>query len=167
MKITTVEALLERHEGRRARPYDDFDGRTLVRGHTIRGNPTIGVGWNLTAHGLPDGILDLLEQRIIHIAATDLGALLGEHVPPPHTPRWAALISLAVNLGRDRLRGFRGMIAAVRAWRWNDAADELLYRDPPRDTRPTPYAARVGERAVELAEMLRDGAWPNVDKEER
>ena len=153
----TVERLLVDQEGVRARPYDDFNAKTLVRGHTIRGTVTVGVGHT---GPLPDDVIETLLKRDIQTAVTDLGALLGEHVPPAHSARWCALVSLAFNLGRDGLAGFARMLAAIRAGDWDRAADELIYRNPAdRTAGRTPYAKQAPKRAASNAMMLRTGSW--------
>ena len=53
---------------------------------------------------------------------------------------------MAFNMGQPRLAKFKRMIAAIKAGDWDRAAIEAL------DSR---WAAQVGDRATEIAAMLR------------
>ena len=106
--IAASRDLVERHEGRRQFPYLDTRGKT-----------TIGIGRNLSDRGLAD-------DEIEYLFATDLGIALSIccDLYPAFTgfspARQAALISMAFNLGRPRLTGFRrlrfGLVQAVLGW---------------------------------------------------
>ena len=147
-EIRTVAGLIEHNEGRRVWAYDDATGQTIVPGCTVKGNVTVGVGHK---GALPDHVIDALRDADILSAVSDLGALLGEHVPPAHSPRWCALVDMAFSLGRTRLRGFAKMLAAVRGADWERAADEAL---------DSKWARQVGPRAQLDAAMLRTGEFP-------
>ena len=162
--MTTAD-YVRMHEGVRAQAYDDLTGHQIVPGYTCRGNPTIGVGINLLA-GLDDEeIAWLYERRLARARSTVTSAVGLSHLPPD--PRRTALVDLAYQVGDRGFRGFKGMIAAVRAMRWGAAADEMLMRNPPHDTSPTPYAQRAGTRALMNEEILRTGMMPGAKKEER
>lgn len=62
--------------------------------------------------------------------------------------RKAVLISMAFNLGRTRLAGFRRLREAVEAEAWEQAAAEML------DSR---WATQVKGRADRLAKQMREG----------
>ena len=57
-----------------------------------------------------------------------------------------ALINLSFNMGIARLLQFKRMLLALKNKHWIKAADELL------DSR---YATQVGQRALDVAEMIR------------
>ena len=147
----TLAEMIERNEGRRAKPYLD-----------TRGNLTIGVGRNLSDVGLSDFEIDTLLQHDIGRAKSAVHETLGRRgTPAPRvgSPRFAALVDMAFNLGQGGLSGFGGMLDAIHRDDWDRAADEALYRRPP-DKAPTPYAARAPRRAARNAYMLRTGEWP-------
>lgn len=146
----TLTEMIERNEGRRHKLYLD-----------TRGNMTIGVGRNLS-EGLSDGEIDLLLKHDIRRAKSAVRETLGRHgtpAPLASSPRFAALVDMAFNLGQGGLSGFGGMLDAIHRDDWDRAADEALYRRPP-DKAPTPYAARAPRRAARNAYMLRTGEWP-------
>lgn len=63
--------------------------------------------------------------------------------------RQAALLNMVVNLGGPRLLGFRKMLRAIRAGKWQEAAAEAL---------ASKWARQVGSRrSGRIAEQLRDG----------
>ena len=64
--------------------------------------------------------------------------------------RQDVLISLTFNMGLPRLRGFVNMLAALSDQMWDVAAKELL---------DSKYALQVGNRALELAAMIRTGEY--------
>jgi lysozyme len=65
--------------------------------------------------------------------------------------RMAAVISPIFNMGLDgfRMNNPKG-IAAMAAGRWQDAANELL---------DGPWKSQVGQRAYEIADMIRTGEY--------
>ena len=130
--------------------YDDATGRPLKRGDTLQGHPTVGVGRNLSERGLSRLEADLLfthdvlEVTTSVIRAWPWMAALDE-------ARLAVFVSLAFNVGLGGLRGFKRTLAHAQASEWSEAAYEML------DSR---WADQVGDRAEQLATMLRLGAWP-------
>jgi lysozyme len=62
--------------------------------------------------------------------------------------RKAVLISMVFNLGQTRLAGFQRLREAVKELDWEQAAAEML------DSR---WAKQVGQRAVRLANQMREG----------
>ena len=98
--IAASRDLVQCHEGRRQFPYYD-----------TRGKLTIAVGRNLTDRGLADDEIDYLFANDLIIAlqiCQDLYPCFVSFTPA----RQAALISMAFNLGKPRLAGFRRMRAA-------------------------------------------------------
>lgn len=134
---TALIRLLEDHESRETHPYTDKVGKL-----------TIGVGRNLTDRGLSGDEIDYLLGNDIDIADAICVDLFGFAVfRNASKPRQYALLSMAFNMGKPRLSGFIKMIAAVKAGDWNRAADEAL---------DSKWAGQVGDRATEIADMLRD-----------
>lgn len=140
-------AQLMTHEGCRLTVYDDATGLPLREGHTILGNPTIGVGRNLASRGLSSSEAMLLLTNDIAEWERDLHKLFPRFASF-RSARQHALIDMRHNLGGDGLRGFTQMVAAINAGDWQTAAKEAL------DSR---WADQVGDRAITIAKMLRDG----------
>jgi len=104
--IATSRDLVQIHEGRRQFPYYD-----------TRGKLTIAVGRNLTDRGLADDEIDYLFANDLVIASQvcqDLYPSFASFTPA----RQAAPISMAFNLGKPRLAGFRRMRAAINRGNW-------------------------------------------------
>ena len=136
----TVPQLIERHEGRRLKPYRCPGGKL-----------TIGVGINLDA-GLYEDEVDYLRDGRIRRAHSDLLAVFGVSFGGSSKVRQAALISMRFQLGPGGFRGFRQMISAVRMGAWHRAADDML---------DSAWHQQTPNRANELAEMLRCDEWPD------
>ena len=127
---------LSRDEGRRRKPYKDSEGIL-----------TIGVGWNLEAHGLPEDVIDRL---------LDLGIEQAEQALDKIWPRWRmltpvrqrVLANMAFNLGETRLRKFKRMWAALGKADYRTASEEML---------DSKWAKQVGVRATRLAKRMRAG----------
>ena len=99
--IAASRDLVQIHEGRRQFPYYD-----------TRGKLTIAVGRNLTDRDLADDKINYLFANDLIIAlkiCQDLYPCFASFTPA----RQAALISMAFNLGKPRLAGFRRMRAAI------------------------------------------------------
>ena len=104
--IAASRDLVQLHEGRRQFSYYD-----------TRGKLTIAVGRNLTDRGLADDEIDYLFANDLTIALNichDLYPRFTSFTPA----RQAALISMAFNLGKPRLAGFRRMRAAINRGNW-------------------------------------------------
>lgn len=145
-----LRAACTAHEGRRQMAYDDATGKTLRRGETLRGNLTIGVGWNLSAHGLPQDLIDLLLDRAISDAEAALCGALPWTLALDAVRR-RVLIELVFNMGLSGLLTFKRLLQHAEAGRWAAAAHELL---------DSPYPRQVGDRAVVLAAQLETGVDP-------
>lgn len=136
-----LKAQLIRHEGVRSRVYRDS-----------RGYNTIGVGRNVDV----DGGLGLSVDEIEYLLNNDVNRCFEELMVFPwfqnlDTVRRAALINMLFNLGLPRLLRFERMIDALMKRDFDEAALEAL------DSR---WAQQVGQRAIEVAEMIKTGDWP-------
>lgn len=131
-----LQSLLIRHEGFKLKPYRDTAGKL-----------TIGVGRNLDDVGISRAeALDLLAGDLNRV----LSGLDARHAwwRKLDVTRQHVLIDLAFNVGAGSLDGFVLMLAGLRAGAYAQAASEL--------TR-SKWAGQVGDRAVELAQMMRTG----------
>jgi len=136
VNLDRLKEMLVKHEGLRLTVYRDSIGL-----------PTIGVGRNLQDRGIsePEAMI-LLANDITNVLADLDRALpwwrqLSEN-------RQLVLADMCFNLGISRLMGFKNALQAAQEGRWSDAAHEML------DSR---WAAQVGSRAVELADMMEVG----------
>jgi len=135
-----IEDIIRSYEGLRLKPYKDSVGKL-----------TIGIGRNLTDHGISENEADYLLQNDILDAEYDLSQIFGGHEiwnTMKGTARMDALTDLMFNIGMNSFLKFEKMIQAIWAEDWNKAADELL---------DSKYAAQVGQRALDNAERLRNG----------
>ena len=127
--------MLLHQEGKRAKPYLD-----------TRAKWTIGIGRNLTDKGLS-------EDEIIHLFNNDIADAIDDvrHVCSIYDQlsraRQMVLISLAFNLGCDKLSKFVRFLGAIHREAWDEAADEILDSEAARHDAPARYAT--------LARMMR------------
>lgn len=144
-----VVPLLKLHEADRQYPYDDANGRMVKRGSVVSGNITIGVGRNLNAKGLSEEERAFLLDNDIRDAESDAIFLLGEKVYRGLSPvRKAVLIDMAFNMGRERLAGFTDTLTCIRQGIFQQAAICM---------KESKWARQVGQRAITLADMMRNG----------
>ncbi len=146
----TIENFIEKHEGRRKKPYKCPAGAN-----------TIGVGWNMDANPLPKTIADYLKK---HGEITDdmINILLNISVSNAIKdcldlfPTWdgislnrrTALIDFVFQLGKTRASKFVHTIAAINTGRWEDAAERM---------KESAWFKQVPQRAQEITEMLEVG----------
>lgn len=125
--------LLIKHEGMRLKPYKCPAGKW-----------TIGVGRNIEDNGITrrEGMV-LLNNDIARVI-DELGDFYW--YKKLQTRRQHALIDMCFNLGITRFKKFKKMIKALEEKNYDKAADEML------DSR---WSIQVGDRAQELAEMMR------------
>lgn len=126
---------LKRHEGLRLQPYKCSMGKT-----------TIGYGRNLDDLGITEGEAEELLQNDIDTCLRQT-ELLPAYDDLDHL-RQTVLINMLFNLGLPRLLKFKRMWYAIMGNDWESAANEML---------ASRWADQVGDRAKELAEMMRTG----------
>jgi lysozyme len=129
---------LMHHEGFRSKPYKCTAGKL-----------TIGYGRNLEDRGLSKDEALYLLLNDIHDAQKAVEAALpwSKNLTPA---RRGVLVNMAFNLGIGGLLKFKKMLAATEAGRYSLAAEEML------DSR---WATQVGERALELADIMKTGLY--------
>ena len=144
--MSKLTEMLRRHEGVESHAY--MCSQNFL---------TIGVGRNVdpgdegTSQGLgltEDEIDYLLENDIVRVAQE----LYDEYswFPGLDDVRRDAIVDISFNLGQTRLRGFKNALAAMSEGNWEEASEQFL------DSR---WAQQVGNRAIELAEMIRTGEY--------
>ena len=122
---------LKRHEGVKAFAYQCTANKT-----------TIGVGRCVDE----DGGIGLSDDEIEYLLMNDIERWYGSL----GKPRRDAMINLCFNLGLTRLRGFVKALEAMSRGQYDVAADEFM------DSR---WAKQVGDRAVEVTELIRSGEY--------
>jgi lysozyme len=129
--------------------YDDATGQPIVPGTLVKGHPTIGYGIALDVRGisaaealflLHDGEQDFSNQLI---AALPWTAALDD-------VRFAALLSMAYNLGIAGLLGFTTTLKYAQANDWPNAVASM---------KQSKWWGQVGSRATRIAAMLLTGQW--------
>lgn len=133
--LTDLQAMLIQQEGLKLRPYHDSVGKL-----------TIGVGRNLDDKGLSNEEAMMLLNADICDALDDVRHCCSIYEQLSR-PRQLVLISMAFNMGRERLNGFVHFLNALHKQDFSEAADEMLN---------SKWAAQVGTRATTLAAMMRD-----------
>lgn len=137
--MNKLQHLLIRHEGMRLKPYEDV----------LNGDITIGVGRNLDALGLS-------EEEVLYLLDNDINRCDKELIynfkwyPDLCRARQDAMINLCFNLGISKLLGFKKALGAMGRGDYDKAADEFL---------DSKWARQVGNRAIEVADMIRKGRY--------
>lgn len=127
-----------------------------VRSHVYKctaGFETIGVGRNIAESGL-----GLSDDEIDYLLANDIKRCKAELLAfswfvDLDDVRQDALTNLLFNLGMTRLMGFKNALNAMERADYVTAADEFM------DSR---WAKQVGNRAIEVTEMIRTGRYPST-----
>jgi lysozyme len=139
--MTDLQTMLMSQEGTGPR---DAHGRFLPYEDSL-GKLTIGYG-HLVAKGLPPDIALMLFQCDIADAIEDVRHCFSCY-DQLSRPRQLVLVSMAFNLGRERLSKFTHFLGAVERGAWSEAADEILDSKAAREDAPSRYKA--------LADMMR------------
>ena len=139
--------LVIKHEGLRLTVYDDATGKPIVAGSQCVGNPTLGVGRELSKTGISDAeARELLKNDIVRFSKELDKALpwwrkLTEN-------RQQVIFSMAFNMGIAGLLGFKNTLKSIQDGNYEAGATQML---------ESKWSKQVGKRAVELAEMMRLG----------
>ena len=144
--MSRLKDMLCRHEGVESHAYLCSQNFT-----------TIGVGRNIDAGnegrsrglGLSDDEVDYLLQNDIDRVTEELD---GEYswFAGLNNARSDAMIDISFNLGQTKLRSFRKALQAMGSGDWEEASKQFL------DSR---WREQTGNRAVELAEIIRTGEY--------
>lgn len=111
--MTTLTHFIKRHEGLRLKVYKCSAGKL-----------TIGYGRNLDDVGITEQEADAMLMRDIDIAINNCKKFF-PNFDYYTNHRRIALASIMFNLGINRFRTFKKMIAAVRKEDWEEAAFQL------------------------------------------
>lgn len=125
--------------------YDDADGKPIVAGKWVKGNPTIGYGRLLCA---PGGISN---AEAVFLFGTDWAKAEADAKTLPcysrlNAVRQGVLIEMVFQLGIGGVRKFARMLDALNQQDYAAAASEML------DSR---WAKQTPDRAQRLADLMR------------
>lgn len=136
MNRQALAAQLRIDEGVRNKLYQDTVGKW-----------TGGVGRNFSDRAMSPALIQFMLDEDIDLAidALDRNAPWWKSL---NDARGTVLCNLCFNLGWPRLAGFKNMLAALQAGRYDMAANEML---------SSLWAKQVGARAVRLAKIMREG----------
>ena len=108
---------------------------------------TIGVGRNIEDRGLRDDEIDLMLSNDIE-EAVGIALALVPQFDKLGDVRQEVLVNMAFNMGGPRLAGFKKMLAAVSAYDYQEAADQM---------EDSAWYRQVGARAERLVKSMRTG----------
>ena len=130
-----LKNLIVSHEGKENHPYTD-----------TKGNVTIGIGYNLTARGLPDSwINEQFDQDVTYFHDQLLHDF--DWYSGLDDARKMVLIDMCF-MGYKTFKEFERMLQALRYGDYEKAASEIL---------KSKWAEQVGHRAEENADIMRKG----------
>lgn len=133
--------LMKIHEGEKLHLYED-----------TKGVQTIGVGYNIQEHGLPQYVVDQLLEKSLLIAELECWKMIGSDMNKLNEVRQHVLINMMFNLGRTRLSKFKKMRKAIKSKLPHEAAKEM------KDSKW--YREDVAKwRAEHLISMMITGEW--------
>ena len=144
--MSRLTEMLRRHEGVESHAY--MCSQNFL---------TIGVGRNVDPGdngsakglGLSDDEIDYLLENDIKRVEKELSDEY-EWFSGLDDVRRDCMVDISFNLGQTRLRGFKKALSAMAESDWEEASEQFL------DSR---WADQVGNRATELAEMIRTGEY--------
>jgi lysozyme len=146
----TIYSLLEKHEGRKHKPYRCTGGkRTIGIGHNFDDNPLPPhIADYLKKNGqITDDMVDeLLETDILH--ATADCCVLFPGFDSFSERRKMALVDFVFQLGFNRARKFIHSIACINIGRWEKAGEQM---------RKSRWAEQTPNRAIEIISMIEEG----------
>jgi lysozyme len=134
--------LLRRHEGVMPRAYQDTEGVW-----------TIGVGRNIN----PENGLGLSDDEIDLLLTNDLSRCESEAYDnfqwfaDLDEARQDGILNMIFNLGISRFKGFKKAIAAMEEKDYETAHTEFM---------DSKWSRQVGQRAIEVTNMIRSGTYP-------
>ena len=131
--INQALSQIKKHEGLRLKPY-----------RCTAGKLTIGYGRNLDDVGISDIEAGQLLKNDLHICAADLLTIFPGFIEFAISKQ-IALIDMRFNLGPNRFRGFKKMIAAIKQDDWPKAAIEAM---------DSKWYDQVGNRGVVVINKL-------------
>lgn len=142
---------LERDEAVRTFLYDDADGKRIRAGVTVKGNPTIGIGYNLDT-GIDQDVIDLLYSKAVERAGRSMIASFPWFAELSEV-RQRALLNMCFNLGPTSMAAFAPTWEHLRRGDWAAVGSHL---------RASLWHMQVGARAERIVFMLVNNRDPEV-----
>lgn len=127
------------------------EGLSLKLYHDTLGFASIGYGRCIDKVGISQDEAEYLLRSDI-TRATNAAREAVPSFGDLDSARQAALISMAFQMGRGGLQGFKSMISAIEAKDWPRARLECLH---------SRFAKQTPNRANEIGEMILTGKWPD------
>jgi hypothetical protein len=148
-----LHAELMGDEGKVLRVYDDATGKPIVRGSTVVGNPSIGIGRNLAGRGISDSEAEVLFSNDCAQGEADLAPLL-PWLSDLSVNRQCAIYCLYFNLDEGNptrfVASWPNFLAQMKAGQFEDAATNLSTSQP--------WASQVGAgRVGRMVNLVRFG----------
>ena len=133
--------MLKRHEGLKLEKYKDSVGKaTIGYGHLVKPGENLIKITKDEAESILNKDIEIAENIVNKLPEKILNSL--------NPRRREVLVNMAFNLGKDKLRKFKKMFAAIERQDFDLASQEIL---------KSKYAKQVGVRADELAEIMQRG----------
>lgn len=146
--------LIEWQEGFKSHGYDDANDHELCKGYTIKGNATVGFGFNIGPNG--EGMSEAESRLVLNYRIGKMRSKLFDlysWFDDLDDVRQQAIVSAVYNLGLPNFNGFHEAIRALDKGDYMAAAaqfrDSEWYRNPETRT-----------RAGEVAGMIESGEYP-------
>ena len=145
--LTATEFELMAHdEGVRYFVYDDATGAPIVKGYTLKGNPTIGIGRNLASEGITAEEVSLLLagdwSKVVKVAEQYDWFKILDPV------RAYVVCNMIFNLGANGFAQFKSFQSFLERGLWEGAANSMMQ---------SIWAREVPNRAAELHNMMLTG----------
>jgi len=137
MNIQRLRQTITKHEGIELKPYRCTSDKL-----------TIGVGRNIEDRGISHETAMQMLDEDIDICINELQQTVSYWNDLPSRVK-EGLINLCFNMGISRLMAFKKTFGFLREGMYDKAASELL---------ESRYANQVGQRAIDVANMIREGA---------
>tara|TARA_R110000824_G_scaffold42444_1_gene124943 strand:- start:313 stop:786 length:474 start_codon:yes stop_codon:yes gene_type:complete len=151
MDLEKLKEIITEHEGRRSMVYDDATGKTLTKGSTIIGYPTIAVGRELSGMGLSDDEIDFLLENDVKRCIKEIERQKYSWWPGLNDVRKMVIVSQVFNMGLSRFRKFKKQIQALENDDYTTAGYEM------RDSR---WYSQNTSRVESLAVWFESGIIP-------
>lgn len=167
--MNNIEALkheLEIEEGKREGAYKDTEGKwTIGIGHLLNEQTDA----ELEILGLDDDLPDyegfvITEEQIYRLLDHDIQETMGslrnafsdEILESLEPKRFMAAFQMAYQIGS--VTGFPSFCAAVREGRWEDAANEMMWRDGTKKAIRSRWYTQTPNRCQKMADLMQYGA---------
>lgn len=137
MIMEKTTQLIAKHEGLRLKPYTDTVGKL-----------TIGYGRNLDEVGISEKEAEVMLKSDVEKAYNEARDF--DWFKDLNGPRRAVIVNMIFNLGLTRFRKFKNTIIFL---------EKGLYRAASKEMLDSKWAKQVGNRALELSELMLHGEW--------